>query len=83
MIEYTVCQVLPGGTEDPLSSGRFIVGQDFAGVVLFPDEEKARAVAVEYAETLARLNEDRPFIVRRTETEIVWPEAGNDHGSMR
>jgi hypothetical protein len=70
--EFTVLQVNPAGTEEPLSSGHFEVGTEYSKIVFWPTEDAARTAAIEYARKLVTADFRHRFIVRRTETQVVW-----------
>lgn len=72
IVEFTTCCLHPCGTAEPLSGGHFEVGAEYSGIVFWPDEDAARAAAIEYARKLTTAGSRHRFIVRRTETQVIW-----------
>jgi hypothetical protein len=82
VVEFTTCRLHSCGVLEPLSGGHFEVGAESGGIVFFPDENAAMTAAIEYARKLTITGSRHRFIVRRTETRVVWngdtpcPECG-------
>lgn len=67
-VEFSVSRVNPATrTEQNLPAAHFT-----AGVPPWPGEEQARAAAISVARKLREIEPRSRFVVRRTETEIIW-----------